>query len=249
VSNEQQRKMEKGMPMYPQMESEGSDLAEVLKLLKLMEPGAGPSRANVRAVTPLGVTGEPNRDAAAPATAANEQGAPVRKQGRKSWPGKEEARRLRTELDEIGIAFRLCRSAAHRPEGWMRAVRQAIGLPAAELARRMKVRQTQVFRLEESEQQGRVRVATLRRAADAMGCELVYALVPREGKLVSMAAMQRAEDEARRERAAAERRARRRAEGRSRARVPRGETIREEAERLGIAEAIYGTNRNRGGTR
>src|SRR5579862_8542831 len=59
------------------------------------------------------------------------QAAPVRRRGRKPGPGSEETTRLRGELDEIGLAFRLCKGGVNRPEGWMRAVRQAIGLPVA----------------------------------------------------------------------------------------------------------------------
>jgi predicted DNA-binding mobile mystery protein A len=168
------------------------------------------------------------------------QAAPARRRGRKPGPGSEETTRLRGELDEIGLAFRLCKGGVNRPEGWMRAVRQAIGLPVAELARRMGVAKSQVFRLEESEQEGRVRVATLRRAAEAMGCELVYALVPREGKLASLAATLRAEDAERRERDAAQRSARKKEEWKSAEWAPRRETLRQELERLGIAAEIYG---------
>ncbi|MGB6191336.1 MAG: helix-turn-helix domain-containing protein [Terracidiphilus sp.] len=170
-----------------------------------------------------------------------EKARPGRPRGWRARPLPEETDRLRVELDEIALAFRLCKSRGQRPEGWMRAVRQAIGIPVVELARRMGVAKSQVFRLEESEQQGRVRLSNLRRAAEAMGCELVYALVPSEGKLASMAAAQRAEDELKREGEAALRRDARRLRARSSVDVVRrGETIRQEAERLGIAAEIYG---------
>ncbi len=169
-----------------------------------------------------------------------ERAKPARRPWRKSWHQSQEAQQLRSELDEIGLAFRLCKSGAPRPEGWMRAVRQAIGLPAVEVARRMGVTKGHLFKLEESEQQGNVRIGSLRRAAEAMGCELVYALVPSGAKLASMAAAQRAEEEARAEQAAVERNARRKAKRKQMQRIPRGETIREECERLGIAGEIYG---------
>ena len=170
-----------------------------------------------------------------------EKARPGRPRGWRARPLPEEMDRLRAELDEIALAFRLCKSRGQRPEGWMRAVRQAIGIPVVELARRMGVAKSQVFRLEEAEQQGQVRLSNLRCAAEAMGCELVYALVPSEGKLASMAAAQRAEDESRREGEAALRRAMRQMRARSSAEVVRhGETIRQEAKRLGIADEIYG---------
>lgn len=67
--------------------------------------------------------------------------------------------------------------------GWVRAVRDALGMSTRQLAVRMGVSQTSVVKLEQSEVGETVQLATLRRAADALNCDLVYALVPREGSL------------------------------------------------------------------
>jgi predicted DNA-binding mobile mystery protein A len=67
--------------------------------------------------------------------------------------------------------------------GWVRAVRDALGMSTRQLAGRMGVSQTSVVKLEQSEMSETVQLATLRRAADALNCDLVYALVPREGSL------------------------------------------------------------------
>ena len=63
--------------------------------------------------------------------------------------------------------------------GWVRAIREALGMSAAELGTRMGIVETSVLRLEQNEHADRVRVDTLRRAAQALECDLVYALVPR----------------------------------------------------------------------
>ena len=63
--------------------------------------------------------------------------------------------------------------------GWVRAMRDAIGMTAAQLAARMKVAQPRITELEKAEVAGRVTLASLERAAEAMGCTLVYAFVPR----------------------------------------------------------------------
>jgi len=47
----------------------------------------------------------------------------------------------------------------------------------------MGVAQATVVQLERSEANGTVQLATLRRAADALNCDVVYALVPRDGSL------------------------------------------------------------------
>ena len=72
----------------------------------------------------------------------------------------------------------LFRSA--RPQkGWVRAIRDAIGMTAAQLAARLKVSQPRIADLEKAEVDGRLTLNSLERAAEAMGCTLVYALVPR----------------------------------------------------------------------
>ena len=67
--------------------------------------------------------------------------------------------------------------------GWVRAVRDALGMSTRQLAARMGVAQATVVQLERSEANGTVQLATLRRAADALNCDVVYALVPRDGSL------------------------------------------------------------------
>ena len=64
--------------------------------------------------------------------------------------------------------------------GWIRAIRDALGLSAAQLGRRMGVTGATVSELEANEREGGIRLSTLRRAAEAMDCTLVYALVPRD---------------------------------------------------------------------
>lgn len=61
----------------------------------------------------------------------------------------------------------------------MTAIREALGMSARDLAGRMGVADSTVVRLEASERAGTVQLNSLRRAADALGCDLVYALVPR----------------------------------------------------------------------
>jgi len=53
-------------------------------------------------------------------------------------------------------------------------------MPATQLAKRLGVVTSTVTRLEASEADDTISLATLRRAAEALGCELHYALVPRQ---------------------------------------------------------------------
>jgi predicted DNA-binding mobile mystery protein A len=68
--------------------------------------------------------------------------------------------------------------AAMPPRGWFRAIREALGMPRDEVARRLGVTKQAIGKLEASEANGSIRLETLRRAAQALECTLVYALVP-----------------------------------------------------------------------
>lgn len=52
-------------------------------------------------------------------------------------------------------------------------------MTAAQLGERMKIAQPTVTELEKAEVESRITLGSLERAAEAMGCTLVYALVPR----------------------------------------------------------------------
>ena len=62
--------------------------------------------------------------------------------------------------------------------GWIKAVREALGMTTAQLAKRLGVKQPSVIAIEQSEAKGTIELATLRRVAEALDCTLVYALVP-----------------------------------------------------------------------
>jgi predicted DNA-binding mobile mystery protein A len=62
--------------------------------------------------------------------------------------------------------------------GWIRAIRDALGMSGGQLAARMGVSAQTVHGLERSEVAATISLERLQRAAEAMECTLVYALVP-----------------------------------------------------------------------
>jgi predicted DNA-binding mobile mystery protein A len=72
------------------------------------------------------------------------------------------------------------------PTGWLRAIRLATGMPAAYPARKLRLTQQGFDALEKSEAAGAISLNSLKRAADAMDCDLVYAIVPRSGSVRAM---------------------------------------------------------------
>ena len=83
-----------------------------------------------------------------------------------------------------------------RPRGgWLRAVREALGIPQSKVAKAIHVKQQSIVSFEKAEAADRITLSNLRRIAEAMGCELVYAIVPKSGSIQELAE-QRARSEA-----------------------------------------------------
>ena len=74
--------------------------------------------------------------------------------------------------DEAGLS---------RPaRGWIRAIRDGLGMTASQLGKRMGVSQPTITQMEHNEVSGSITLATLERAAHALGCRLTYSFVPEE---------------------------------------------------------------------
>lgn len=78
--------------------------------------------------------------------------------------------------------------------GWIDAIREALGMTKTQLAKRMGIARPSLNRLEANEVSGSITIASLQNAADALGCELRYALVPKAGltEMVNKQALRRA---------------------------------------------------------
>ncbi|MBA3067437.1 MAG: mobile mystery protein A [Hyphomonas sp.] len=87
-------------------------------------------------------------------------------------------KRARAVLDRRLNGFRPTAHLAAPPKGWVRAIRDSLGMSGAQLARRMNITPQSLNGLEQSEASETIRLETLRKAAAALGCQLVYALVP-----------------------------------------------------------------------
>lgn len=68
--------------------------------------------------------------------------------------------------------------AARPARGWIRAIRESLGMTTAQLAKRLGVKQPRIVEMEKAEAGGNITMQSLERAAEALGCRLVYVLVP-----------------------------------------------------------------------
>lgn len=83
---------------------------------------------------------------------------------------------LETTLDRLA-----CLRVVPRPsKGWLRAIREALGMSGRQFAQRLGVSPPWVTNLEKKELKDSVTIKTMRQAAEAMDCVFVYALLPRE---------------------------------------------------------------------
>jgi transcriptional regulator with XRE-family HTH domain len=85
-------------------------------------------------------------------------------------------------LDEELRFYRQASRQENPTQELLRRVRQVMGIPVAEMARELKVNRSGVFRLEQSEGRGTISLNSMDRVAQAMGCKLVYGIIPIDGK-------------------------------------------------------------------
>lgn len=91
-------------------------------------------------------------------------------------PDRTDARR---NLDRRFETLRPLTSEPRPHKGWIRAIRDAIGMTGADLAARLGVSQQTMAEFESNEQRGTIQLDTLQRVADALGCDLSYYMIPR----------------------------------------------------------------------
>lgn len=89
-------------------------------------------------------------------------------------------KRARQRLDERLAPLKPVDRFRAPPKGWVRAIRDALGMSGVQFARLLRVQPPSVAALEASEASEAIQLKTLRRAAEALDCTLVYALVPND---------------------------------------------------------------------
>ena len=64
--------------------------------------------------------------------------------------------------------------------GWLKEIREALGRTERQQAKRVGISGSALHKSEQSEAEERITLGQLRKLADGLDCELVYALVPRK---------------------------------------------------------------------
>ena len=83
------------------------------------------------------------------------------------------------QLDETLRELQPLRVGSAPEDGWVRTVREALGMTIRQLAARAGLSKTAVASIEKNEVSRSARLESIDRLAAAMECEVVYAVVPR----------------------------------------------------------------------
>ena len=80
-------------------------------------------------------------------------------------------------LDKKIFDLKSAKNIVPQPSGWIKTVREAIGMTVSQLATRLGVTQPRITKMESNEDN--LKLSTMKKAAEAMNCEFVYYFKPR----------------------------------------------------------------------
>lgn len=95
------------------------------------------------------------------------------------------------KLDEEMRPFRRAGMERNPTDGLLRAVRTVLRIPVAEVAKAMGINRSVVWDLEKRELSNAITMKSMSRMAEAMGCKLVYGIVPKDDKTLERLAEER----------------------------------------------------------
>jgi predicted DNA-binding mobile mystery protein A len=86
----------------------------------------------------------------------------------------------REQLNETMKKFESLKTMSAPRKGWIRAIRDTLGMTGEQLAKRLNVNQQRVARIEQDEVLGKVTLNTMQNTAEAMDCIFVYGVIARD---------------------------------------------------------------------
>lgn len=83
------------------------------------------------------------------------------------------------QLDARLQKLSILRGFAMPEKGWIKAIREGLGMTTSDLAKKAKLSQSRISRLEKAESDGDLKLSSLRKMAEGLGMTLVYGFVPK----------------------------------------------------------------------
>jgi predicted DNA-binding mobile mystery protein A len=87
------------------------------------------------------------------------------------------------QLNTKMLAYASLQKVAPPPTGWIKAIRNAIGMSMLQLGNRLSITKQSVQDIERREKDGSITIKALREAARALDMQLIYGFVPNDGSL------------------------------------------------------------------
>ncbi len=84
----------------------------------------------------------------------------------------------RRQLESLYSQLKPLTSKSFPSSGWIRDIREALGLSSTQFAKLLGISRQAFQKLEASEEKQTIELATLRRLAEAVNCRVVYAVIP-----------------------------------------------------------------------
>ena len=85
-----------------------------------------------------------------------------------------------TQIDRRFEALRSMKDKSQVREGWIKFMRNALGMTINDLAKLLSLSRIRVAQAERGEAEGKITIATLKKMAEAMDCEFIYSFVPKK---------------------------------------------------------------------
>jgi predicted DNA-binding mobile mystery protein A len=89
----------------------------------------------------------------------------------------------RLQLTDVLRGYEVPKTTPPPRGGWVRAIREALGMTQSQLGTRAGISRQSVQDMEQAEAERRITLESLDRLARAMGCRVVLSVVPEQGSL------------------------------------------------------------------
>jgi predicted DNA-binding mobile mystery protein A len=90
------------------------------------------------------------------------------------------------QLNSKMLAFASLQKVAPPPTGWIKAIRNALGMSMLQLGKKLSITKQSVQDIERREKDGSITIKALREAARALDMQLIYGFVPNDGSLEAL---------------------------------------------------------------
>jgi predicted DNA-binding mobile mystery protein A len=87
---------------------------------------------------------------------------------------------IREQLDKKLIPLKVMAKSGMPETGWIKTIREAFGMSAKDLAKKVGIDQSRISRLENAEKDGNIKLSSLQKIAQGLDMEFVYGFVPKD---------------------------------------------------------------------